>query len=415
MTDLRASQLASVTRALAEPVDLLAAAGDYGALWARGGAGIVGLGEAVRIEVPRSDPAEAARAVDEVLGAIESDDEVSLPGCGPVAIGALPFDVSRPGELVVPEVVVGRAEDGTGWVTTIFERGRQPVDPTALQLTTTTSPAAAARHVISAERSPAEWCEAVARARDSLRAGAAEKVVLARAVEVEADEPISRSAVIARLAMAYPACMIYGIGGLVGASPELLVARTGHSVRSHPMAGTTSRSGDPETDEQLAADLVSSVKDQAEHRITIDMVHDTLLPWCSYLDEEAEPSVVAMANVAHLATRVDGQLSSPPASVIELMTALHPTPAVCGWPRDAARQLIEEHEDLDRGRYAGPVGWVDSRGDGEWAVGIRCAEIAGNRARLFAGVGVMPDSDPLAELAETQAKLQALLAAVVRP
>jgi menaquinone-specific isochorismate synthase len=208
--------------------------------------------------------------------------------------------------------------------------------------------------------------------------------------------------------------MLFAIGGFVGATPELLVARHGDVVRSHPMAGTAPRSADPSTDARLAATLLASTKDREEHRITIDMVHDTLLPWCSYLDEEAEPSIVAMANVQHLATMVEGRLSAPAASVVELMTALHPTPAVCGYPRQSALDLIRQHEALDRGAYAGPVGWVDAAGNGEWAVGIRSAQLDGNLARLVAGVGVLPDSDPDAELAETRAKLQALLNAIVR-
>src|SRR5262249_19668392 len=162
-------------------------------------------------------------------------------------------------------------------------------------------------------------------------------------------------------------------GGFVGATPELLVSRLGDIVRSHPMAGTVARSADPTTDTRLAAGLLASAKDREEHRITIDMVHDTLLPYCSYLDEEAEPSVVAMANGQPLATMVEGRLSAPAASVIELMTALHPTPAVCGSPRPAALAMIGRLEGFDRSRYAGPVGWVDAAGNGEWAVGIRSA------------------------------------------
>jgi menaquinone-specific isochorismate synthase len=252
-------------------------------------------------------------------------------------------------------------------------------------------------------------------ARDELRTGSADKVVLAREVVVRADAPLPRAAILDRLRRAYPSCMLYAVGGFVGATPELLVSRMGDIVRSHPMAGTTPRSADPTTDARLAAALLASTKDREEHRITIDMVHDTLLRYCSYIDEEAEPSVVAMANVSHLATLVEGRLSSPPASAIELMTALHPTPAVCGSPRSAALALIDRYEDLDRGPYAGPVGWVDAAGNGEWAVGLRGAVLDGTTARLFAGVGVVPDSDPAAELAETQAKLQAVLAAIIRP
>jgi menaquinone-specific isochorismate synthase len=145
------------------------------------------------------------------------------------------------------------------------------------------------------------------------------------------------------------------------------------------------------------------------------VVNDTLLPWCSYLDWEAEPSIVVVANVQHLGTAVEGRLSRPLPNVLDLVAALQPTPALGGHPRDVALQLIDALESFDRGRYGGPVGWVDAEGNGQWAVGIRCAEIDGRRARLFAGVGVVAGSDPDAELAETQAKLQAMLSAIVRP
>jgi isochorismate synthase len=402
--------LVAVTRRLDRDVDLLDVAGEDGVLWARGRVGLAGSGEAARLIVPRADPSTAAKAVHAALDAIEVDDEVGLPGTGPIAVGALPFSVGSEGSLVVPELVVGRAEDGTRWVTAVGPDGREPV----LFESIPEQRASAARYEVASERDPQDWCRAVAAARDELDSNV-RKVVLARAVTIESDVPLSRREILGRLSSSYPACLLYSCDGLVGASPELLVARSGDLVLSHPMAGTAPRSSDPSTDARLAAALMSSTKDQEEHRLTIDMVHDTLLPWCSYLDEEAEPSIVAMANVQHLATRVEGRLSSPPASVIELMTALHPTPAVCGSPRDAALELIDRYERLDRGRFAGPVGWVDRHGNGAWAVGIRCAEIEGSRARLFAGVGVVPDSDPAAELAETRAKLQALLSAIVRP
>jgi isochorismate synthase EntC len=185
-------------------------------------------------------------------------------------------------------------------------------------------------------------------------------------------------------------------------------------VRSHPFAGTTPRTGDPAADARAAATLLASTKDRAEHQITIDMVLDTMLPFCSYVDSEPEPSIVSLANVQHLATLVEGRLSSPPATALALVGALHPTPAVCGWPTDEARTLIAELEQLERGRYTGAVGWVDAQGNGRFGVAIRCAEIDGNRARLFAGNGIVSDSDPRTELAETQAKLQAMLAAIVR-
>jgi menaquinone-specific isochorismate synthase len=403
--------LRATTRRLDRDVDLVEVAGEDGVLWTKGGFGLAGRGVARRIDVPRHDPALAAKSVDDALGNIEVDDDVCCPGTGPVAIGALPFEPSRSGELVVPSLVVGRSDDGTRWITSITDGHDEP------RLPDFDRPAAEdpSRFQVTSDVPASEWCDSVEVTRNELRAGAARKAVLSRAVTIETDRPISRRTIIGRLRSAYPACMLYSVEGFVGASPELLVARAGDLVRSHPMAGTAPRSDDPTTDARLAANLIASTKDQEEHRLTIDMVHDTLLPWCSYLDEEAEPSIVAMANVQHLATLVSGRLSSPPASIIELMTALHPTPAVCGSPREAALELIARHESFDRGRFGGPVGWVDAEGNGAWAVGIRSAELEGNRARLFAGVGVLPDSDPVAELAETRAKLQALLTAIVRP
>jgi menaquinone-specific isochorismate synthase len=245
--------------------------------------------------------------------------------------------------------------------------------------------------------------------------GPLRKVVLAREVTVTADAPFDRTSVLERLRATYPGCHLYRVDGLVGASPELLVSRAGDIVRSHPMAGTAARGGDPSADARLAASLLASTKDREEHQITIDMVHDTLLNWCSYVDYEAEPSIVPVANVQHLATLVEGRLSQPAPSVLELVRALHPTPAVCGSPRDDALAFIRAHEGFDRGRYAGAVGWVDGSGNGSWAVSVRCADLDGPVARLFAGNGIVADSDPATELAETRAKLQAMLSALVRP
>ena len=425
----------AIDEAVAADLDLLGVAADDGAVWVRNGEGIAGRGIATWIDVPGGDPGAAANAVAESLGAIATDDPLGLPGSGPVAIGALPFDPLVGGRLAVPRVVVRRTADGRAWLTTIRPEtdpsgpGGDADDADALREQWAAAPPARppdpTAYRVQAVRDPREWAAVVTEVRDRLRAerqrggnDRLRKVVVAREVLVEADTTIPVSTVLARLRRAYPACMVFRTPGsrpFIGASPELLVARHDDVVSAHPLAGTAPRSGDPGTDDRLAADLVASTKDQEEHRITIDMVHDTLLPWCSYLDEEAEPSVVAMANVSHLGTRVEGRLLRPPVHVIELVRALHPTPAVGGSPRAAALAVIDELEGMDRGRYAGPVGWVDAAGNGEWAVGIRCAEVDGPRARLFAGVGVLPDSDPEAELAETRAKLQALLSAIVRP
>src|SRR3546814_280093 len=239
-------------------------------------------------------------------------------------------------------------------------------------------------------------------------------VWLAREFRLEAAAPVDRAPILARLRATFPGCFLYLVDGFLGASPELLVSRSGDVVRAQPMAGTAPRGGDPTSDARLGAALLSSPTYRHEHQITIDMVHDTLLPWCSYLDYEAEPSVVGVANVQHLATLVEGRLSQPTPSVLELVDALHPTPAVSGWPRDLANEWILAHEGFDRGRYAGAVGWVDAAGNGTWAVSIRGADVDGTTARVCAGNGIVADSDPQTELRETQSKLQALLNALVR-
>jgi isochorismate synthase len=407
------------TRRLDADVDLLHFAGRDGMLFERGRSGVAGRGCAARVPWPGGDPVAAARSVAEALAGIAVDDEVRLPGCGPVAFGSLPFTPGAPSELVVPAVVAGRADDGTRWTTTVTPAGRGADTEAPGSLTSAGSDggplASVRRFTVTAQREPEDWCALVERATKAMAGGTLHKVVLARQIDIAADRPIDRLAVLERLRSAYPGCHIVSVAGFVAASPELLVSVAGDIVRSHPMAGTAPRGGDPTTDQRLAASLLASTKDRQEHQITIDMVHDTLLPWCSYLDYEAEPSVVAVANVQHLATLVEGRLSQPAPSVLELVAALHPTPAVAGWPRDEALDWIAENECFDRRRYAGTAGWVDAAGNGTWAVSIRCAEIDGPAARVWAGNGIVADSDPSTELAETRSKLQALLSAIVRP
>jgi menaquinone-specific isochorismate synthase len=385
----------AVTRRLDSDVDFLACAGPDGYLFEQGRGGLAGRGVALRLPL---------KGADDALAAIEVDDEVGLPGCGAVAFGALPFDRTAPSELVVPAEAWGRSDDGTRWHTVVSESvplAERPAGPTKYSVVPT--------------RTPESWCELVEMATKAMAGGAFRKVVLAREVLVTADAPFDVVAVLERLRTMYPGCHVFSVDGFVGASPELLVSRRGDIVRSHPLAGTAPRGGDPTADARLAASLLASAKEREEHQITIDMVHDTLLPWCSYVDYEAEPSIVAVANVQHLGTGVEGRLSQPPPSVLELVDALHPTPAVCGWPREEARAFIAEHEGFDRRRYAGTVGWVDGKGNGTWAVSVRCAELDGATARVYAGNGIVTDSEPVVELAETRAKLQAMLSALVRP
>jgi menaquinone-specific isochorismate synthase len=359
-----------------------------------------------------------AESIAKVLATIPADDQVGGSGCGPVVLGALPFDDRPPTRLVIPASVVGRAADGRSWLTTVAPSGVAPATPTALdldRLSTLPSIAPPDRFSLISVRSHAEWSKLVEEAVKVVRAGRLAKVVLAREVLVEANRRFVPADVLQKLHALYPSCMLFSADGFLGASPELLVSRRGRQVRSQPLAGTVARSGDPRADERLTEAMMSSAKERQEHRLVVDQVAAGLLPLCDRLDVPDSPSIVPLRNVSHLGTPISGRLTSPPPGALDLVARLHPTPAVAGSPTGAAAAYLRAVEGFDRGHYGGPVGWMDAGGDGDWAVGIRCAEVAANTARLFAGVGVVADSDPDAELAETQLKLQALLAALVRP
>ena len=392
-----------------------------------------GFGAAWVVEIPAPwvDHVSAVTALLQSLTHNAPDGSAAVGGNGPIAFCALPFDRSEPARVIVPEVVERTAADGAvstrrshphpepqprlehlvesfGDISLHFlpesltEHGAVSACPDSTQVTIVT------------DVHPEVWCDAVRSATERIHGGELRKVVLARELVVHADAPFDPHAIAARLATSHPHALRFDIDGFVGASPELLVSRFGDIVRSHPMAGTTPRTGDRNVDDAAAADLLHSPKNREEHQITIDMVLDTLLEFTSFVDAEPEPSIVAAGSVQHLATLVEGHLSTPAASVLELVAALHPTPAVGGFPRHAALSLIAEFEPAGRGRYAGPVGWVDADGNGEFAVGLRSASIEGNTARLFAGVGVVEDSDPLSELEETRSKFAATLGAFTR-
>ncbi len=376
------------------------AAGD-GALFVRDGVGFAGRGVAARVPVDEAG---------DFLAAIEHD--TALEGVGPVGIGSVPFRPGAPGEVIVPSVLLGKAADREPWITAIDD-----ADPSDALRGVPAPEASAAEFSIAADVDVDHYLAAVAAARNAVRDGELTKAVIARPITVSADRPVDLHSVLRRLKATFGSSYRFSIDGFIGASPELLVEVEGPVVRSHPLAGTAPRTGDPDTDERSADDLIASTKNQIEHRVVIDVVHDTLLPWASYLDWQPEPSIVTVANVQHLGTRMEGMLSQPGPPVIELVRALSPTPALGGHPRDPAIELIERVEGFERGRYGGAVGWVDAHGNGTWAVAIRCAEFSSDRrtARLVAGGGIVADSDPRAELAETQAKFQAMLSAIVRP
>jgi isochorismate synthase len=390
----------AVTVPLDTDLDLNDVARGDGYLFVRDGAGFAGRGVAARV------PVDEAAAF---LGAIEHDDRVGDTN-GPIAMGAVPFLPGSAADLVVPQVIVGKHADGRRWITTI--------DDAEVDLFGATEPTpAGAEYSITAGVEIDRYLAAVATARDAVRAGEMDKAVIARPITVASDRPIDVHAVLRRLKATFGSSHRFSIDGLIGASPELLVAVDGSEVTSFPLAGTTRTTGDPDTDDLLAAELQASDKNRIEHRAAIEMVRDTLLPYCSYLDWSPEPMVVKVANVQHLGSQALGMLSRPTPTVIDLVRALQPTPAVGGYPRDRAIDLITSVEGFERGRYGGAVGWCDGQGNGRWAVTLRCAELSDDRrsARLVAGGGIVADSEPLAELAETQAKFQAMLSAIVRP
>ncbi len=350
------------------------------------------------------------------FSAAQAIDEQALPGTGQVALGGFAFDPDRepkapwlgfPSLLFrVPQLAVTRVRGRT------FLSG----DESLLECRPSLQGAAARRLSVESERSPESWSAAVAEASRRLRAGAATKVVLARQVFAHADGVLAAGAVLRSLRASYPACYIYLVSGadgtaLAGASPELLLRRAGSRAVSQPMAGSIARGRNEAEDDQLAEQLRASAKDSEEHRITARHVRQALARFGDQV-EQRPPEVVRLTNIQHLATEVRGRLTQPLPNLLEAAAALHPTPAVNGYPTAAAREMLAELEEMERGWYAGAVGWLDSRGDGELAVAIRCGLLEGDGARLYAGVGVMPDSEPAAELAETELKLRALLGAI---
>ena len=366
--------------------------------WVRRGNGLVGWGEAARLEV--SGPDRFARAAEwwrQLAAGWSVEDELGLPGCGPVAFGSFAFDDDGPTSsvLVVPEVLVGQRAD-TSWLTTIGGRSattsvlRGVEAPRGLRYSGGTITVTAFRQAVEA---------AVAR----IRTGALDKVVLAHDLIARADDEIDARFVLSGLADRYPDCWTFAVDGLVGATPELLVRRSGDQVLSRVLAGTAARGADAADDESLRTGLLRSAKDLEEHRYAVESVTSLLTQHCTDLSVPTTPYVLELPNVCHLASDVSSRLRDG-ADALELAGTLHPTAAVGGTPTDVAMRLRRDLEPMDRGRYAGPVGWVDSRGDGEWGIALRCAQLDGRSARLFAGCGIVADSDPDAEVLEAQTK-----------
>ncbi|WP_029290173.1 isochorismate synthase MenF [Cellulomonas sp. HZM] len=399
--------------AAADLLDLLPS--DAPLAWVRRGDGLVGWGQAARFEVGGSGRfADAERAWHELLAHAVVRDEVRLPGTGPVAFGSFAFDdeSAAGGVVVVPQVVVGRRGDRT-WLTTISAGAQLGPAPTLADVVRPrTSPVDPGR-VEYDDSSADDWADVVARGITAIRAGEVDKVVLARDVHARTERPLDVRWALGRLAERYPSCWTFSVDGMLGATPELLVRSEKGLVQSRVLAGTVRRTGDDDADVARAAILARSSKDLEEHEYAVRSVARALEPFCSSSNVPDVPFVLHLPNVLHLASDVTGVLAAPgdaaehPSS-LALAAALHPTAAVCGTPTDAARELIRRVEGMDRGRYAGPVGWFGADGDGEWGIALRSGAVDPHdprHVRLFAGCGVVAASDPAAELAESHAKL----------
>ena len=403
------------TATLTEQFDLNTVCRGDGFLFVRDGVGVAG-----RDAIQSVTEAEAMTFLHSLTPSRLSNS--SHADNGPVLFALVPFSPAEPAEFILPRIVFRKTENQEPTVTLVGETEEDLTDEKfhrAITAAITSPPPrpSSNSYRVAPKTAVGHYLDAVVQARDAVRAGSIQKAVIARDIEVHADDPIDVHAILLRLRASFGSSYRYCVNNIIGASPELLVSVEGSTVRSHPLAGTAPRTGDQVTDRRLAEELVASTKNQIEHRIVIDMVHDTLLPFCSYLDWEAEPSVVTVANVQHLGTAIEGALTEPPSHVFPLVRALCPTPALGGHPSTEALAFIEKTEGLNRGYYGGAVGYMDTNGDGIFAVTIRCAELSTDKrtARLFAGGGIVADSDPYAELAETQAKFQAMLSAIIRP
>ncbi|MFE5870611.1 isochorismate synthase DhbC [Streptomyces roseifaciens] len=352
------------------------------------------LAHGVRAEVPHGTAPVAQRVAETLAARVLAGDEA------PVVVGAVPFDQGAPAALAVPEAV----------------RWAPPLAEDPLIALPAAAPGAA-RWDVRPVPEPAGYGAAVAEAVGRMRRGDFAKVVLARTLELSSDRDLDLPALLQRLARRDPAGYTFALPTgpgrtLLGASPELLVSRRGGTLVANPLAGSTPRSADLAEDVRRAAALLQSEKDLHEHAVVVDAVREALAPYCRTLHVPERPTLVRTAAMWHLSTTVTGEPADPAVSALELASALHPTPAVCGTPTTTARDVIGELEPFDRGFFTGMVGWGDASGDGEWVVTIRCAEAEERTLRLYAGAGVVAQSSPEAETAETGAKFQTFLQAV---
>jgi menaquinone-specific isochorismate synthase len=415
-------KLAVRTVAVPDPGDLLDRLPQPDVLaWIHQGAGLAGWGEAARVTLPAGEDRFTAgeKWLRSVFDPADVDDQVRARGTGPVAFGSFTFDASSDGSvLIVPRTVLGRDGQGRAWLTSVSQGGAiPPTPPLLLGGPIPPDPPWAPSGGLGGlgdlrwrdgSLTAAQWGQAVAEAVTAIKAGRLRKVVLARDVFATAAEPIDVRVLLRRLAGRYPECFTFACDGMVGATPELLVRRTGRQVSALVLGGTLPRGTDPAQDEALGDELLASAKNTEEHAYAVASIRDGLGPLCDTLEVDPRPALLKFPNLQHLGTRIRGTLTEngTQKSALALAAAVHPPAAVCGTPTATALDLIRDLEHMDRERYAGPVGWVDAEGNGEWGIALRCAQVSGRTARLFAGCGIVAGSDPAAEIAETIVKLK---------
>lgn len=416
-------RLVAQTREIPPVGDLLAhTSAAHPLAWLRRGEGIVAAGDgiAATIRIPAGRgalrAAQAAEAWRALATDAEIDDPLRLPGTGLVAFGALTFDEQSDVDavLLVPSTVIG-CRDGRSWITRIRTADTDFAD---VPVDAPHGPHWAGR-VGPGAQTPQGYQESVRLALDGIAAGEYDKVVLARDLTgtVPADADLRR--LVRALATDYPDTWTFAVDGLIGASPETLVTVHERTVTARVLAGTAGRGADADADGHASADLAASSKDLDEHAYAVRSVLDALAPHARGLSADEHPFVLELPNLFHLATDVAGELSDG-ASSLDLVGALHPTAAVAGTPTDVAIEAIRRLEPFDRGRYAGPVGWVDADGDGDWAIALRCAQFAdfadstagARRVTAYAGAGIVAGSDPESELLETRVKFRPLVDAL---
>ncbi|MBY5161065.1 isochorismate synthase [Salsipaludibacter albus] len=386
-----------------------------GALALRRGEGLAAWGRAATITVG-TGPQRATRLASTLAGLDVEGDVDEL-----VVLASLTFDRRRAGSRAFVPRRLLRRRDGRTRLVTIDPVDDPGPEPPAPGTGTAPRPHADRLRYAGSSLPDLRWLEAVDLAVERIDAGAAEKVVLARDLALWCEDPFDPRHLADRLATTFPDCWTFLHDGLLGATPELLARREGDAVTSLVLAGTRGRDADPARDARLAEELLGSAKDRHEHQLAVTSVTERLDDLATEVHAPTDPSVLTLDNVHHLATRVTARLAdrspasgsaSPRPTAFEVADHLHPTAAVGGTPREAALAMIDDLEGMDRGRYAGPVGWMDAAGDGEVALALRCARLSGARARLFAGVGLVAGSLPEDELEETRLKLLAMQGAL---